>query len=175
LTFPIGFINAAERSVKVGVFDNAPIVSRNKSGNYNGFSVEVLEHIASDENWDLEYVFGTWSECLNRLEKGEIDIQVGIAYSKKRARKYDFTQETLSCNWGIVYTRPGSGIETILDLEAKTVALLNESTHTNAFMELVNKFNIQPKIVPMDNYYSGFEMVEKKKADAVIVNRIFGL
>lgn len=33
----------------------------------------------------IKYVFGSWPECHKRFEKGQIDIQVYIAYSKERA------------------------------------------------------------------------------------------
>ena len=166
---------AGEGTVKVGVYDNAPIVFQDEDGHFRGFSVKVLEYIAAKENWDLEYVFGAWSECLARLEKGDIDIQVYIAYSKERAKKYDFTHELLLSNWGIIYTWPGSGIETLLDLEGKTVALLTNSIHPIAFKKLIKDFGIQVNILDIDNHHFGFKLVEEKKADAVVVNRVFGL
>ena len=166
---------AREGTVKVGVYDNAPIVFQDEEGNFRGLSVEVLEHIASKENWGLEYVFGTWPECLARLEKGQIDIQVYIAYSKERARKYDFTHEPLLSNWGTIYTWPGSGIETIFDLKGKTVALLSKAIHATAFKKLIKDFGIQLNIMDVDNHSAGFRLVEEKKADAVVVNRVFGL
>ena len=175
LVIPYAPLYAKEGTVKVGVYDNAPIVFQDEEGNFRGFSLEVLEYIASKENWDLEYIFGTWPECLARLEKGQTDIQVYIAYSKERARKYDFTQEALLDNWGIIYTWPGSGIETVLDLEGKTVALLSEGIHAIAFKKLIKNFGIQLNIIEVDNRSSGFRLVEEKKADAVVVNRIFGL
>ena len=175
LAIPYASLYAREGTVKVGVYDNAPIVFQDEEGNFRGFSVEVLEHIASKENWDLEYVFGTWPECLARLEKGQIDIQVYIAYSKERARKYDFTHEPLLSNWGTIYAWPGSGIETIFDLEGKTVALLSKAIHATAFKKLIKDFGIQLNIMDVDNHASGFRLVGEKKADAVVVNRVFGL
>ena len=137
LVIPYAPLYAREGKVKVGVYDNAPIVFQDKEGNFRGFSLEVLEHIASKENWNLEYIFGTWPECLARLEKGQTDIQVYIAYSEERAKKYDFTQEPLLGNWGVIYAWPGSGIETVLDLKGKTVALLSKGIHAIALRSLL--------------------------------------
>ncbi len=175
LATPYVPLYAEERTVKVGVYDNAPIVFQGEDGNFQGFSVEVLDYIASKENWDLKYVLGTWPECLARLEKGDIDIQVYIAYSKERANKYDFTNELLLSNWGIIYTWPGSGIETLLDLEGKTVALLTNSIHSTAIKKIIKDFGINLTILDIDNHHSGFKLVEEKKAEAVVVNRVFGL
>jgi PAS domain S-box-containing protein len=161
--------------VKIGVYDNAPIVFKNKSGGYSGLSVEILEHIATKEDWKIEYVFGSFAQCLERLERGDIDLQVYIAYSKERALKFDFNQETLLSNWGVVYIRPGSGIETILDLEGKRVALMEQSIHPRAFLKMTEAFHVQPVIIPVADHSDGFTLVAENKADAVVANRIFGL
>ncbi len=140
-------VSAREGVVKVGVYNNPPILFKDGNGQYKGLSIEILEHIASKEGWDLEYVSGTWSECLERLESGKTDIQVYIAYSKKRSQKYDFTNETLFSNWGQVFSQPGSDIDSILDLEQKTIALLKRAIHNSAFRELISKLGIKGKII----------------------------
>ncbi|KKM80693.1 hypothetical protein LCGC14_1337330, partial [marine sediment metagenome] len=167
--------HAASKKIKVGVYDNYPIAYPDKDGKFQGLSIEVLEHIAAKEGWDIEYVFGTWKECLERLEKGEIDIQVYIAYSKERAKKYDYTQESLLSNWGVVYTQPNSGIEMITDLDGKSIALLNKAIHTTAIVKLFESFDIKPEIIYVDNHKKGFKLVQQEKADAVVTNRIFGI
>lgn len=165
----------AARSVKVGVYDNAPIVFQDKNGKFSGLSVEILEYIAAKENWNIEYVFGSWQECIKRLDRGEIDVQVYIAYSKERALKYDYTQETLFSNWGTVYTWPGSDIETIIDLEGRRVVVMKNSIHPPAFKKLINTFDIQLELIDVESHPEGFKLVSDKKADAAVVNRIFGL
>ncbi|MCP3941757.1 MAG: transporter substrate-binding domain-containing protein [Desulfobacteraceae bacterium] len=167
--------SADARPVKVGVYDNAPIVFQDKNKKFSELSVEILEYIAAKEDWDLEFVFGSWEECIKRLDNGEIDVQVYIAYSKKRALKYDYTRETLLSNWGTVYTWPGSGLETILDLEGKRVAMMQKSIHPPAFKKLINTFGIQIEQIDIGSHPEGFKLVHDKKADAVVVNRIFGL
>ncbi|MDD3814196.1 MAG: transporter substrate-binding domain-containing protein [Desulfocapsaceae bacterium] len=167
--------HARERTVKVGVFENAPIVYQDESGGYSGLSIDILKYVAAKEDWKLEYVAGTMPECFERLERGEIDIQVYIAYSDERAKKIDFSKETLLGNWGVIYTWPGSGIENILDLEGRRVALMEQDIHAQAFMKMIDSFGIHLEIIPIDDHRQGFRLVSEKKVDAVVVNRIFGL
>ena len=47
-----------------------------------GIFPDILDTIAYEEGWRLEYVFGTWSQCLERLEKNQIDIMVDVAFSE---------------------------------------------------------------------------------------------
>lgn len=167
-------VHAREGTIKVGVYDNPPILYKDGNGQYKGLSIEILEHIASKEGWDLEYVSGTWPECLERLESGKTDIQVYIAYSKKRAKKYDFTSETLFSNWGQVFSQPSSDIDSILDLEQKTIALLKRAIHNSPFRELLNKLGFKYKIIEVDSNVSVLRFIEEGKADAGVVNRVFG-
>jgi len=167
-------VYAREGTVKVGVYDNPPILFKDDNGKYKGLSIEVLEYIASEEGWNLEYVPCSWNECLEKLEDGKIDLQVYIAFSKKRARKYDFTNETLFSNWGLVFSQYGSDIESILDLNQKTVALLKKAIHNTAFRELIKKLNIECKIIEVDSNHSVLRLLDEKKVDAGVVNRVFG-
>jgi len=160
--------------IKVGVYDNPPIVYRDRNGQYNGFSVEMLEHVAVNEGWHLEYVPGTFAECLKRLENGETDVQVYIAYSAEREKRFDFTTVTLISNWGQVYSQPGLKFKSILDLEGKTVALIRKTIHNKAFRHLVHRFDIRCRFLEVDTPLSVFRAVEGKKADAGVVNRIYG-
>jgi len=165
---------AKETTVRIGVYENPPILFKDEGGEYKGLAAEVLEFIASKESWDLEYVSGTWAECLNRLGRGDIDIQAYIAYSDKRSKLYDFTTETLFSNWGQVFKQPDSDIESILDLNNKTVALLNRAIHNRAFKELIKKLNIKCNLVEVDRNKSVLELLDGKKVDAGVVNRVFG-
>jgi ABC-type amino acid transport substrate-binding protein len=58
------------------------------------------------------------------LENGKIDVMTAIAYSEERDIIYDFSNETVFFNWGTVYTRSGSTIDSLFDLENKRVAVL---------------------------------------------------
>ncbi len=164
---------AEPATVKVGTYQNPPLVFMDKDGVIKGLSIDILEYIASQEGWDLEYLHGTWTECLKRLESGETDIQVVMAYSEARSLKYDFADQSLFNNWGIVYSQPGSDIESILDLKSKSVALLAKSIHTSAFKDILSKFEVKVDFIETTDYASVFRLVNEGKAVAGVVNRTF--
>ncbi len=166
--------NTREDRIKVGVQHNPPLIFKDKDGQYKGLSIDIIEYVASEEGWRLEYVFCNWPECLEKLHAGETDIQVVIAYSEKRAKKYDFTNETLFNNWGQIYSQPGSGIENILDLKGKSVGLINKAIHPTAFRELAENFGIEIKFIELEDYTSLLRLIHEKKADAIVINRTAG-
>ena len=92
--------------LKIGVYNNKPLVFQDEQGEFQGLTIDVLRHIAKKEGWTLEYISGSWPECLRRLEAGDIDLQVAIAFSATRANIYSFPKETLITNWGRLYRHP---------------------------------------------------------------------
>ena len=110
---------AAKQWVRVGIYDNPPMVSQDETGHVEGIFPELLRYIAAEEGWRLEFVSGCLTEGLDRLEQGSIDLLLPLAYTEARCQYFDFTHETIISNWGQVYVAPGSEIESILDLDGK--------------------------------------------------------
>ncbi len=171
LTFPL----SADTPVKVGVYLNSPLVFWDSAGRVQGIYIDVLEYIAAQEGWQLEYVPGSWRECLERLEKGEIDLLVGIGYSEERDEKFDFTNETLLSNWGQVYTRKRSGIESIPDLQGKRVAVLTGGAFYATFKDIIERFDVDCQFVEADDYATILQLVAEETVHAGLVTRLYGL
>ncbi|TFF88107.1 MAG: transporter substrate-binding domain-containing protein, partial [Promethearchaeota archaeon] len=93
-----------ELELKVGYYDNKPKVYEDDEGNVKGIFPEILEYIADQEDWKIEWVYGSWEECLDRVENGKIDIMVDVAYSENRSQLYDFNSVEVLSNWGIIYS-----------------------------------------------------------------------
>jgi len=164
--------------IRVGQYDNPPKIYEDDQGNVIGLFPDLLGYIAVQEGWTMEYVKGTWSECLNRLENNEIDIMVDVAYSDERAEKYDFNNVEILSNWGIIYRKKGSNIESIDDLENKKIAVMEGSIHTEGeggIKSLVNKWGINCTFIELENYYQVFEILDEGGAEVGVVNRLFGL
>ncbi len=164
----------ASHSMRVGVYDNMPLSGMDASGRPQGLFVDVLKTIAEEEHWQLEWQACAFPECLRMLESGEIDLLGPIAYSPERAQTVDFSQETVITNWGRVYTPAGSDIESLLDLDGAPLALLRGDIHAQAFLELAQEFDIQPRYLWMDTYEAVFQAVRDGKAQAGVVNRMYG-
>ena len=114
-------------TIRVCVYNFEPLIFVDQSGAPKGIYLDVLESIAAREKWQIEYVPGTWQECLTRLETGAIDLLPSIGYTEERAQKLDFTNEYLFLDWGLVYRGKGKPIHTVLDLDGKKIAALKGS------------------------------------------------
>ncbi len=161
--------------VRVGLYNNRPLSFADERDRPQGIYVDILQDIAREYNWHIEYISCTWTECLQKLQTGEIDLLGPIAYSDERAKKFDFTVETLLVNWGQVYVSPNSKIQSLLDLQGKTVAVLRNDIHYQRFHELLDDFQIEVNYVEVDDYDAVLRMVEQQQVDAGLTNRIYGI
>ena len=115
------------RTVRVGSnmtgrSGNPPLIFSDESGRPVGIFVDIIQHVAAGQGWKLEWVPCIWAACPAMLAGGEIDLISALAYSDERARKFDFTLETVFSNWAVVLRAPGNEIHSITDLEGLRVA-----------------------------------------------------
>ncbi len=173
--FPLPPRAMADRTIKVGIYENAPKVFTAESGRPAGIFIEIIEKIAEAEGWQLNYVHGTWQQGLERLLKGEIDLMPDVAYTAERDELYSFHKVPVLFGWSQVYARKGSGIQSILDLKGKRIAVLEQTIQFETMKTLARGFELELTLIPVSDYKTEFEMVANGKVDAGVTNRFYGL
>jgi len=165
---------AEERIVRVGVYENAPKVFTSETGRPAGIFIDIIESIAADEGWKLKYVSGTWAEGLERLAAGEIDLMPDVAYTAERDRLFSFHKIQVLSSWFRAYARRGSGLQSLLDLNGKRIAILEQSVQQEAFIRFSRGFGLRFSLLPVSDYQTMFEMVARGDADAAVTNQFYG-
>ncbi|TLM80503.1 MAG: transporter substrate-binding domain-containing protein [Actinobacteria bacterium] len=165
---------AAPRTIRVGIYENEPKIFTDEEGTPSGIFIDLLESVATEEGWTLEYVPGEWSKCLANLEDGTIDLMPDVAYSAERDRVYDFHATPVVQSWSYVYTPANVQIERLTDLEGMRVAVLDGSIQQTAFTQIVNGFGYEITVVPVGSLAEAFEAARSGTADAAIANHLFG-
>jgi signal transduction histidine kinase len=164
-------------TLKVGLYENSPKIFTDEKGYASGFWPAIIEYIASREGWEIEYVPGTWTECLARLENNEIDIMPDVAYTEERGTLYDFSNEIVYVSWSRVYAKRGVDIQSIPDLEGKNVSVLRGSVNVEGpegIKKLVSAFHVNCNFIEVDSYIKVFELIDSGEADAGVVSKDFG-
>ncbi|RMG00924.1 MAG: hypothetical protein D6726_10490, partial [Nitrospirae bacterium] len=167
-------ITHAGRVVKVGVYQNPPLVSYEKGKPPQGLYIDLLEYMAQKEGWELEYIPCRWKDCLRMLEEGKTDVQTAIGYSEERAKRFLFTGEDVLVNWAHIYRRRGAEVNSIPDLQGKRVAILEGDIYEVPFIELLNSFGLKPEVIRLQSYDDILRAVSEGRADAGLVNRLYG-
>jgi diguanylate cyclase (GGDEF)-like protein/PAS domain S-box-containing protein len=164
--------SAVSRTVKVGVYQNPPLIFTERS-EPKGIFISVLQEVARREGWKLTYVKSDWETVLERVKRGDIDVLPVVAANRNRLDRLDFSRESLLSNWGEVFTRTGLKVASIGDLKGRRIALQSQDTHAAYFAELMDKLGISFRRVTVKQYQDVFRALEEEEADAGVVNRLF--
>ena len=164
----------ADDPIKVGIYQNRPLSFRDEAGTAQGLMIDVLEAVAAEEGWQLEYVPCQWSHCLTLLKNDELDLLGNIAYSPERAALYAFSNETLFTNWAAVYAPSAATVETFFDLEGCSITALRDDIHAQALEKSLAQFNVTAKLHYVTDYPSVFAAVAAQEVEAGVVNHLFG-
>jgi ABC-type amino acid transport substrate-binding protein len=165
----------AKRTVKAGIYDFKPMFYTDTDGSSKGFFVKILNHIAQKENWDVQYMSGTFQEGQDRLKNDQIDLLLGVGYTEERDKIMDFPKEFLVLDWGTIYKAKGSSISNIFDLEGKKVSILKGSLYPTGFQELAKNFHIHVTIKEMKTSNEVLASVVSGNADAGVAPNLSGI
>ncbi|MBL0713617.1 MAG: response regulator [Desulfosarcina sp.] len=165
---------AADKAVVVGIYQNNPLMIVEREAGPDGFLVEVMRTIADREGWDVVFRSGSWPDCLEWLENGEIDLLGGVAFANEQSQRFHFGRESLMTAWGQVYVKPGAAIESVVDLDAKKIAVLKGDRHYLDFRDVTERFGLQCRFIESDDYETVLMLVAAGRCDAGIVNQFYG-
>ncbi len=166
---------AEPQTVRVGAFNFYPGIFMDSDGVVKGFYVDSLSEIANRENIHFEYVWGSWSEGLDRIKSGEVDILTSVAYTPERALYMDYGKIPLLTVWSELYVPMKSEIDGITEIQGKKVAIMKGDFNARNFINLVEKFHITVAFIEMPSFDEVFKAVQDGKADAGVVNCTFGV
>jgi len=164
----------APRTVRVGIYANAPKLFLNAAGQPSGILGDLLVAIAQEERWRLVPVPCEWQACLDALQAGTIDLMPDVAFTDQRARVFDFHQTPALLSWSQLYKPRGAPINSMLDLRGKRIAVVTGSVQASYLKTMLESFAIQAELVPVNSFQHGFENAAARTVDAVAANRFFG-
>lgn len=159
--------------VKVGVYNYEPLVQV-ENWKMAGICIDILEFIAQEEDWEIEYINGSWSQCLERVQNGEIDLLAAVPYSTEYEDVVDYCRESVLADWGQIYTHHDSDIQHITDLAGRNIAVYNGDSFTAALELELSSYQISANIMVVSTAPDVLAAVHDKTADAGLLSRTFG-
>lgn len=171
----VGCATSASEPVKltVGFYENAPKIFTDRDGKPAGIFVDLLNQIAKEERWDIQYVSCLWAECLESLRTGKLDLLPDVAYTEGRAEVFSFPQVPAFHSWSQLYRRQGTSVKGVQDLAGKRIAVLRGSSQRSVLSNLLDGHGVRATMVPVDSLRQGFEAVVNGQADVAVANHFF--
>ena len=85
ITLPLtAHARQAGKVVRVGWYES-PVSMKDENGRRSGYDYFYEQKLAAYTGWTYEYVEGSWSDLLQMLKNGEIDMMGDISYTEERA------------------------------------------------------------------------------------------
>ena len=165
--------NSSSRLVTVGLYQNPPKVYSDQNGKPSGLFVELLDAVARAEGWRLRYVACPWSDCLEQLAQGKLDLMPDVAFSSERNQRFDFNRVSVAGSWSQVFADPGQKITTLDDLAGKRVAILEGGIQQAFLTQLMAGGHHAFRPVAIRSLEQGYAAVVAGDADAVVSNSFF--
>jgi PAS domain S-box-containing protein len=158
----------------VGIYQNSPKVFWNGDGRPQGMFVDLVDAIARDEGWRVEYVRGTWNENLERLEGGQLDMVVDVTYSDERAARFDLNKIPVIESWLQAFSLRGTRVDRVRDLDGKRIAILKGAVQEEYLArEIRNRFKIDYTLLTYPDYATTAGALRDGRADVMIATRFF--
>lgn len=171
---PLANAAAAPRVVLVGVYTNPPKLYIGDDGQADGIMVDLLRQVAAAEGWQLRFVSCQWTQCLNALQEGRIDLLPDVAWTEERTQRLDFHRVPALFSWSQIYRRAGIPLTDMTDIGGMRIAVLSDSIQQRYFTRFAADFGVKPQLVPVASVADGFDLVAQGKADAVVASHYVG-
>ena len=164
------------KKVRVG-WHEPPYFIVDEDGRRSGYSYEYQRKIAAYTGWEYEYVEGTWTDLLQMLREGKIDLMSDISYSEERSKDMLYASLPMGTESYYVYVSPGNeeiSSDNLSSLNGKTVGVTRGSIQKEYFQEWAKIHGIKVKIVEMNGTEEEGLSFLDSKYDAYVTIDVYG-
>jgi len=137
-------------------------------GNVIGFDVDLMNAIAEDQGFKVEYLDQDFAGLIPALQTGNVDIIAsGMTITDEREKEVDFSEPYINAGLALAVLTGNEDIQSVDDLQGKTVAVQTGST---GFMkaEELQKAGIIAEIKDFPHVNEAIEELKIGGADAMI-------
>ncbi|MFS0574624.1 amino acid ABC transporter substrate-binding protein [Sporosarcina sp. 179-K 3D1 HS] len=119
-----------KKVLKVGTTGLVYPFSFKENDKLQGFDVEVIEKVAENLGYEIQWQLADFSGLMGQLESGKIDTVANqVAVNAERQEKFNFTGPYAYDGTQILVREDNNEIQSVEDLKGKTVAAVLGSNH----------------------------------------------
>lgn len=133
-----GTQSASAKVLTVGSDTYPPFIYADENGNTVGIDADIITEIASRLGYSVRFELINWEEKDQLLEDGEVDCIIGSFSMTGRESLYKWAGPYLKSRQVIAVT-PSSDINSLADLEGKTVAVQATTKPEGILLDGTNK------------------------------------
>ena len=163
------------KTVRVGwLVNNAGFQEGMPGERLSGWGYEYLQTLSYyTKGWQYEYVSGTFTELMDMLEAGEIDLMPNISYSEEREQKLLFSSNPEGAERYYIYAKPDRDDLAKGDpqaLQGLTIGCNSGVMQTTVGQQWLANEGITCTYKEIDTGSALFDALADDEVDAVIMN-----
>ena len=164
--------NAQEhKTVRVGWYESS-FNNYDRSGRRSGYAYEYQLKLSAYNGWSYEYVTGSWSELMQKLKTGEIDLMSDVSHTREREEYMYFSELPMGSEQYYLFTAPGNNSISPTDnstLNGKRVSVNKDSFQRDLFVEWAEHNNINVNLTEVSCTESeSIRMLQAGETDAYV-------
>ncbi|MBO4452663.1 MAG: transporter substrate-binding domain-containing protein [Clostridia bacterium] len=139
------------KTVRVGWFES-PFNYFDSTGRRAGYSYEYERKIAAYTGWTYEYVEGTWSELMDMLKAGEIDVMSDVSYKEDRTEYMLFPTHSMGTETYYIYVVPEETeikADDFASLNGKKIGVTKDSIQEMLYLEWAESHGVEAEVVEL--------------------------
>lgn len=156
--------------IRVGYIDNDSLFRVGSDGSFGGYGVELLDEIGKRNNWEYEYVNGTFDDLMAQLDRGEIDLMCHVKKTAERENKYIFCDFAAGIETGVLSCRTEDGrfyYNDFASFDGMRVGMLKGGFQGEKLMEYAEKFGFAFTPVEYEKNTECYAALDRGEVDAV--------
>lgn len=144
----------------------APMEYMDNNGNIVGIDIDVVEAIAEEAGFEVEFKNIGWEPLFPAVENGEVDFAVSsITITEERQETFDFSEPYYIANQ-VILVKEGSDIKSFKDLKDKKTSLQINTTGHTMLKEIQGKTS--SKIIASETMPLAIEELLNGNAEAAV-------
>ena len=171
IPFPVDAAEKTESDViRVGWYEDSYHIT-GTNGERSGYGYEYEQSLASYTGWHYEYVKEDWTNLIEMLQNGDIDLMGGISYTDERAETMLFSDLPMGTEKYYLYANfedTNISSSDLTTLNGKRIAVLENSVQATQFFKWEKEHNIKTEHVYLNNVEDTMNMVDNHEIDGVI-------
>ena len=177
MLLPAGaFAQEERKTVRVG-WHEAPYFIIDQYGRYSGYSYDYQRKVAAYTGWVYEYVKGSWSELLQMLKDGEIDLLSDVSYTEERAKSILYSSHPMGTEAYYVFVAPDNteiSADDYSTLNGKKVGVTKSSIQKDFFEAWADMHGVRAQVVELTSTEEDSLLLLGNELDAFVTMDIFG-
>ncbi|MBR4456256.1 MAG: transporter substrate-binding domain-containing protein [Solobacterium sp.] len=176
--FPFAAVRAetAAETVRVGWFES-PYNRIDQFGRRSGYAYEYEQKISAYTGWNYEYVEGSWTELMEMLKAGKIDLMSDVSYKEERRKDMLYTSLPMGTeSYYLFISKENQEIDPsdFSTLNGITVGVAKGSIQTDFFLQWEEMHEVKTELAELSGTdEESFQLLKEGTIDAYITMDIF--